>query len=279
MALSNNSEIEHELAQAQTDLEQKIDISGAPKILVAEDYLDNQIILSEIFKMFGISIDIASDGQEAVNLVNKNHYDLVYMDIQMPTLDGISATKLIREKFDCHQLPIIALSATSYQQDIENCMNAGMNSYLSKPIELNKLLTSIIQFWVPSSQTVTSETSSVLPNENSHYLQALSNNDKFDLDTTIFKYVDAKAHKRLINAFLSEYKPQCQQSNTLLSHWSIEDKKSFCHNMIGSAGNIGAMKLQQLALATEKSLDQNSNLDITPLYHELTLTVAYLDNL
>ena len=111
------------------------------KILVAEDIELNQFLVKTTLESWGVSVDIAVNGQEAVNKVKENHYDLVLMDIQMPEMDGITATRHIRELADDEKarIPIIAFTANTLQGDSKLYKDAGMNDYITKPYAEEKL--------------------------------------------------------------------------------------------------------------------------------------------
>ena len=110
------------------------------KVLVAEDYFVNQEVTQDMLEMMDVEVDIAENGKIAVETHAANHYDLIFMDIQMPELDGYEATKQIRVKEGSEKhTPIIALTANALVGDKEKCLNAGMDDYLSKPIEAEKL--------------------------------------------------------------------------------------------------------------------------------------------
>jgi len=115
-------------------------------ILVAEDNLINQKVISRIIKKMGYQVDIACNGIEAIEALSKTAYDLVFMDIQMPAMDGFEATKEIRNKKSKvinHDIPIIALTANAMKGDQEKCEKAGMNDYASKPIKPDIILKKI----------------------------------------------------------------------------------------------------------------------------------------
>lgn len=107
-------------------------------ILVAEDYTINQMLIGEILKGYGIKFDIAENGNEAVEMALLNNYDLVLMDINMPEMNGIEATKKLREAFD-DTLPIVALTANAAEGDRNYFISMGMDDYLSKPINPTEL--------------------------------------------------------------------------------------------------------------------------------------------
>lgn len=107
-------------------------------VLVAEDYPINQMLIGEILKGYGIKYDIAQNGHEAVEMALSNNYNLVLMDINMPEMNGIEATKKLREAFD-NTLPIVALTANAADGDRNYFISIGMDDYLSKPINPNEL--------------------------------------------------------------------------------------------------------------------------------------------
>ncbi len=114
------------------------------RILVAEDNLTNQEIAIAILEEVGIIVDIANNGKEAVDAVMNKTYDAVFMDIQMPEIDGYEATKIIREDKRFETLPIIAMTAHAMKGDSDNCFEAGMNGYVSKPIKQELLFKTLM---------------------------------------------------------------------------------------------------------------------------------------
>ena len=114
-------------------------------ILVAEDNELNQRLASFMLKKMGCSADIANNGMEALELLKKNSYDLVLMDVQMPIMDGFTTTKIIRGELNS-VIPIIGLTANVFREDIEDCLNAGMTDHLGKPYNLEQLY-SVIEKW------------------------------------------------------------------------------------------------------------------------------------
>ncbi|MBF0494042.1 MAG: response regulator [Candidatus Omnitrophica bacterium] len=115
------------------------------KILVAEDNIVNQKLLQLALKNIGCDVDIASNGQVAVEKVKINDYDLVLMDLQMPIMGGCEATKIIRDNITS-TLPIIALTAAAMKEDEERSFTSGMNDYIAKPFEMSKLKEKIIKW-------------------------------------------------------------------------------------------------------------------------------------
>ena len=113
------------------------------KILVAEDNDSNFILMTYILKRF-YEFERAKNGQEAVDLVESGAYDLVLMDIKMPVMDGLEATKTIREKHP--ELPIVALTANAFDSDRQLAMLAGCNDFLSKPVSSDLCIKTIQKY-------------------------------------------------------------------------------------------------------------------------------------
>jgi CheY-like chemotaxis protein len=112
------------------------------KVLVVEDNLDNQKVLTHMLECYGCQVDIAGNGREAVHAAEQIAYDCLFMDCQMPDMDGYTATAMIRqgEVQTGQRVPIIALTAGALPSDRERCLAAGMDDYLSKPAKAQDLM-------------------------------------------------------------------------------------------------------------------------------------------
>lgn len=136
---------------AASGVEEEKSITWDAKILVVEDNLTNQIVVRGLLNMFGLTVDVAGNGTEAVEKVTSEHYDFIFMDCQMPVMDGYEATKCIRHLENSatpSDVPIVALSANTMKGDEDMCLEAGMNDHLSKPISQDKLK-AILEKWLP----------------------------------------------------------------------------------------------------------------------------------
>lgn len=124
------------------------------RILVAEDDVRNVFALTSLLEGRGVKLQIARNGREAIEALERaeedpgQHVDLVLMDIMMPEMDGLTAMKQIRQRREWARLPIIALTAKAMRNDQEDCLRAGANDYLAKPLDVDKLL-SLIRVWMP----------------------------------------------------------------------------------------------------------------------------------
>lgn len=116
------------------------------KILLAEDNEINQLVAVSILDGLGMQTDVAENGRIAVEMVKNNHYDLVFMDLQMPIMDGFDATRLIRQRYDLQHLPIIAMTAAAMEKDRLQSSQAGMNDHIAKPIDIETITRCLLRW-------------------------------------------------------------------------------------------------------------------------------------
>jgi two-component system sensor histidine kinase/response regulator len=156
----------HELEQALVDalsvrrvpfVPQSPGASSGPiakmRVLVAEDNAVNRKVTSKMLQNLGCEVDLAENGEEAVNMASGVNYHVILMDLQMPVVDGFEATEAIRirERTENRHTPIVALTAHAMHRDRAKCLAVGMDGYLSKPVKPNELLEELLQWYVPES--------------------------------------------------------------------------------------------------------------------------------
>jgi len=131
------------------------------RVLVVEDNTINQLVAYSMLEELGIQPDMVANGQEALHALETLHYDLVFMDCQMPVMDGYDATRNIRDPaFRLHgkgerdgAIPIIAMTANAMQGDREKCIAAGMDDFVSKPVQTDKLQKVLLK-WLPRKRPI-----------------------------------------------------------------------------------------------------------------------------
>jgi signal transduction histidine kinase/DNA-binding response OmpR family regulator len=130
----------------------KSQLAGA-HVLVAEDNAINQQIVDHLLQRLGVTVEFANNGREAVDAVLSDYtrFDAVIMDVQMPVMDGLEATRLIRARVDATQLPIIAMTAHAMEEERQLCLDAGMNDHVTKPVD-PKTLTATLGRWITSAR-------------------------------------------------------------------------------------------------------------------------------
>jgi Signal transduction histidine kinase len=119
-----------------------VDISDK-KVLVVDDVEDNRLLLNHMLKRKNVKVEFASDGEQAVQAALQDEFDVIFMDMQMPVMDGYRATEILRAKG--YKKPIIALTAHAMKEDREKCLKAGCNDYLTKPVQLKALVKAIVR--------------------------------------------------------------------------------------------------------------------------------------
>jgi CheY-like chemotaxis protein len=117
--------------------------------LLVDDEPINQMIARELLEASGLQVAVADDGQAAVDRVAAEPFDLVLMDMQMPVLDGLKATRRIRQLPDRADLPVVAMTANAFVEDRAQCLAAGMNDFVAKPIDPNTLFATLLRWLRP----------------------------------------------------------------------------------------------------------------------------------
>ena len=222
------------------ELKELITTLKGSKILLTEDNKVNQDIILGLLAHSGIDIDIASDGVEAVEKFKKNSYELILMDLQMPNMDGYEATKIIREQNK--DIPIVALTANAMKDDIEKTKKAGMNEHLNKPINVENLYNTLLEY-------ITAKTS-----KNS------TNTIEEDIELPTFETIDIQSALRLVmgnkKIVLNTLKGFLEYKNIKLENLDNDELKRTAHTIKGLSGAIGAKKLQKIAKDIEETQDK-----------------------
>ena len=225
------------------------------RILMVEDNLLNQQITQELLKVTGVELAIADNGKEACDVVEKSPpFDLILMDLQMPVMGGVAATKVIRETFAVEDLPIIALTAHAFTEEIDNCLNAGMNDHLAKPI-VPEVFYRKLQHWLKAEMVLCSELETKLTSDAQE--KSESNGDLIDFEGTDFERARSFMPKtpgffeKMLCDFIGEYRDANEKIAQLIAEKEMDDTIRYVHTMKGLSGSIGLVNLNQLLLEIE----------------------------
>ncbi|MDO3385205.1 PAS domain S-box protein [Gilvimarinus sp. SDUM040013] len=227
-------------------------LNSSAKILLVEDNLINQEVAQLMLNEYGLSADIAGNGISALNSL-KSHpsrtYDLILMDCQMPEMDGFEATRQIRagNAGDAYcDIAIIALTANSMQGNREKCLAAGMNDYLSKPLQANQLY-SALQNWLPAGESSISEHSSPIKTDASDQPQW----DSQELLKSLFGKSDLM--NTLLNRYLEQLPGRLQDLETAIKRDDRESIKFHAHTLKGGSAQLKVKAVADIALSLEKT--------------------------
>lgn len=217
-------------------------------ILLAEDNPVNQRIAKTILEKEGFYVTVANNGKEAIELLNKGKFDLVLMDVQMPEMDGLEATRKIRQLGI--KIPIIALTANAFEEDRKRCLDAGMDAYLSKPIKMKELFDVISKFFEEKKET-----------ENKIEKAQSQQSSLIDIKKAI-EVVDGDRSllKELLNMFLADSENKLKEIETAIKEGDYKKLVEVSHALKGASGNIGLTKTYQLCLELENIGKKKENL-------------------
>jgi CheY-like chemotaxis protein len=246
-------------------------IHGA-HVLLVEDNPTNQLVAQGILEQMGLLIDIANDGIEAIELVNKNQYDIVLMDLQMPRMDGFEATSQIRALTQGDSLPIIAMTASAMVSDKQAATAAGMNAHVSKPIDSQELASVLLQWVKPNSEMPIEQEMEQPKNkitETEFHLEGL------DLTNAVNK-MDGNWYmlRKILLGFSRDFANATDLLNTHLASGNLQDAARLVHTVKGLAPSIGAVELGHLAVSLEEELRTGSQ---TSLNNFCTLLTSVLN--
>ncbi len=212
-------------------------VRGA-RVLLVEDNAQNRRLASVILEDAGVVVGIAKDGREAVEAVTKGSYDAVLMDVQMPEMDGYEATRKIRESPAHRKLPIIAMTANALARDRERCLEAGMDDYVSKPIDVEQVLSALSR-WVKKSPASSSQLPGV------------------DIEDALRRLGGAK---KLLYDLLADFPSQhagvAGEIRESLHKRDHEGARRLTHSIKGLAANLSLPGVRQAAADLERQLEQ-----------------------
>ena len=223
------------------------------RVLLVEDNEINQQVGRELLAMVGIVVEIANNGQEAVQKVAEMDFDLLLMDIQMPVLDGYQATREIRQTHRGTKLPIVAMTANIMVQDLARCREVGMDDYVTKPIDPEKLFR-VLSKWIKFRD-----------NESGKQNNLMDKEYRKEVPFPILPGIDTKSglfhvggNVKLFGSLLGKFREnhaRCvAEIQVAMDKGETQQVHRMAHTVKGLAGTIGALRLQSLAAKLESSL-------------------------
>jgi CheY-like chemotaxis protein len=244
------------------ELAQLKGIRGA-RLLVVEDNELNQEVAMELLTGAGLLVDLAENGAIALEKVQQTQYDLVFMDMQMPIMDGIEATQAIRKLPQFAVLPIVAMTANAMAGDRERCLQAGMNDHLSKPIDPEALWAMLLR-WIKAGEGdgavgSASDRQIQMPHAAGPVLERFAGIDGLDTATGLRQALGRSAlYLSLLRKFIAGQQDFAVRFDSALAVGDRSSAQRDAHTLRGVAAQLGAMRLAELAGQLEQSVREDA---------------------
>ncbi|MHC8287244.1 response regulator [Pseudomonas sp. XS1P51] len=245
-------------------------LAGQRVLLVEDTDFNQQVALELLADIAHMHVTLADNGQQAVDLVFAEHFDVVLMDIQMPVMDGYETARRIRSNPLYAQLPIIAMTAHASATDRDACIAAGMNDFISKPVDPEHLF-DVIARWLPSTSVVADEIDDELPATPSDNSPASCISYSKGLK---YCYGKKDFYEKLLRTFIELRAGESVKLETLLEQQSYIEAARIAHTMKSVAGTVGAQTLAQTAMELQFALDARQLEHFPPLLSRFEADLA-----
>ncbi len=219
------------------------------RVLLAEDNLINQEVATELLRAVGLTVETANDGAEAVRMAQEHAYALIIMDMQMPRLDGLAATRQIRERLG-DAPPIIAMTANAFGEDRAACLDAGMNDHVAKPVDPEQLYRTLLR-WLPAPDRPSLPT----------LKDRLARVDGFEVDRAL-RNVGGQlpSLQRVLDRFVASYRGGMPALRVVDDQGSFAPWRAATHSLRGACATLGATAMLARLEAFERDMDDTPDL-------------------
>jgi two-component system sensor histidine kinase/response regulator len=254
-----------ELAEAPVEAERILQAMPAgARILLAEDNRINQEVAVELMTGAGLKVEVANDGFEALAKARDNNYDLILMDMQMPGMDGLEATRAIRALPGYATLPILAMTANAFDEDRQRCKDAGMNDFIVKPVDPAQFF-GTLQRWLATKTIVAARETSTDRTQTSDTetpLAILAGIQGLDAERGL-KLLNGNlpAYLRLLRRYALEQSGDVGRLRESYTRGERDEARLIAHTLKGSSANLGITGLQGMAAELEKAIKEGCEVE------------------
>ncbi|MBF0194735.1 MAG: response regulator [Magnetococcales bacterium] len=222
-------------------------IRGA-KVLLVEDNEINQQVATELLEMAYLVVQVANNGQIGVEKVKTGDFDVILMDMQMPVMDGYTASREIRKNPLYSDLPIIAMTANAMAGDREKCLDAGMNDHVAKPINPREMFSALAKWVKPGHRDIPEDLKNKVTESSSESVDTLPELPGIDTKNGLLRVGGrVKSYRKLLLKFISSQEETVEKIKEAMDMSDIKSANRYAHTLKGVSGNIGAVDLQDLA--------------------------------